>query len=61
MKRSIVLGALFMGAPVLAAAQSAQTLTDQQLEGRRLFQQSCGVCHTKPTITSPLKGAVGRK
>lgn len=31
-------------------------LNPAQAEGRRLFQQSCGVCHTKPTITAPLFG-----
>lgn len=31
-------------------------LNPVQAEGRRLFQQSCGVCHTKPTITAPLFG-----
>ena len=31
-------------------------LNPVQAEGRRLYQQSCGVCHTKPTITAPLFG-----
>ncbi len=31
-------------------------LNPTQAEGRRLYQQSCGVCHTKPTITAPLFG-----
>jgi mono/diheme cytochrome c family protein len=31
-------------------------LNPVQAEGRQLFQQSCGVCHTKPTITAPLFG-----
>ena len=34
----------------------AQALTDQQLTGMRLFNQSCRVCHTKPQMTSPLYG-----
>src|SRR5213596_2022442 len=33
-----------------------QTVTDQQLLGMRLFNQSCRVCHTKPQMTSPLYG-----
>jgi mono/diheme cytochrome c family protein len=33
-----------------------QTVTDQQLTGMRLFNQSCRVCHTKPQMTSPLYG-----
>src|ERR1700730_9751313 len=36
--------------------QNNQTLTDQQLTGMRLFNQSCRVCHTKPQMTSPLYG-----
>ena len=29
---------------------------DSQLEGMRLFNQSCRVCHTKPQMTSPQYG-----
>ena len=37
---------------------SAQTppLTDTQKSGRLLYEQSCGICHTKPTLISPLYG-----
>ena len=31
-------------------------LNQVQTEGRRLYLQSCGVCHTRPTITAPLFG-----
>ncbi len=31
-------------------------LNPAQAEGRRLYMQSCGVCHTRPTITAPLFG-----
>jgi mono/diheme cytochrome c family protein len=31
-------------------------LTDQQKLGRRLFEQSCGVCHTRPTLISGMYG-----
>jgi mono/diheme cytochrome c family protein len=46
---------------VLAAwpqGASAQTpaLTDTQKSGRLLYEQSCGICHTKPTLISPLYG-----
>lgn len=27
-----------------------------QMLGRRLFQQHCAVCHTQPTLTSPMYG-----
>ena len=37
-------------------AHGPADLNPVQAEGRRLYQQSCGVCHTKPTITSPLFG-----
>jgi len=42
-----------------ARAQQAggdRTLTDKELLGMRLFNQSCRVCHTKPQMTSPLYG-----
>src|SRR5690349_10173954 len=38
---------------VLAAEEH---LNDQQQLGRRLFEQSCGVCHTRPTLVSRLYG-----
>jgi mono/diheme cytochrome c family protein len=47
---------MVLGVASSAMAQSGPSLTQQQLEGRQLFQQSCGVCHTKPTLTSPLFG-----
>jgi mono/diheme cytochrome c family protein len=41
----------------LPRAASAQTqLTDTQKLGQRLFEQSCGVCHTRPTLVSGLYG-----
>ena len=33
-------------------------LTDTQKLGERLFEQSCGVCHTKPTLVSGMYGPV---
>ena len=54
------------GALFIAGASCAQAADDQafgpadlspvQAEGRRLFSQSCGVCHTKPLITAQLFG-----
>ena len=38
------------------ASAAEEHLTDQQQLGRRLFEQSCGVCHTRPTLTSGLYG-----
>ena len=48
----ILLGA----APGTASAQQTAALTDSQRQGMQLFGQHCGVCHTKPTILSPLYG-----
>ena len=47
--------------PQLASAQAgagAAALNDQQLLGRRIFTQSCGVCHSKPAITAGQYGPV---
>lgn len=41
-----------------AAGASGAALSDTQLLGRRLFTQSCGVCHSKPVITSGQYGPV---
>jgi mono/diheme cytochrome c family protein len=38
-----------------ACAQSAQ-LNDTQRQGRALFNQSCRVCHTPPSLNAPLYG-----
>ena len=56
MKRSFILAVLALNTGVCTTLARAEDLTVQQLQGRQLFQQSCGVCHTKPTITSPLFG-----
>jgi mono/diheme cytochrome c family protein len=47
---------------MLALAGAAQTtiaaeeLTGQLQLGRRLFEQSCGVCHTRPTLVAGMYG-----
>jgi len=41
----------------LAQENAGKTsLNEADQLGRRLFEQSCGVCHTRPTHTSPLYG-----
>jgi mono/diheme cytochrome c family protein len=40
--------------PQVASAQAG--LDDTQRLGQRLFEQSCGVCHTRPTLVSGLYG-----
>lgn len=52
MKRGI---AGFLAALPLAAFAQGEP---QHLEGMRLFNQSCRVCHTKPQMTSPQYGPV---
>jgi mono/diheme cytochrome c family protein len=41
--------------PMATLAQPASP-ADQQVFGMRLFNQSCRVCHTKPTLSSPQYG-----
>src|ERR1700684_2602526 len=41
---------LLIAMPQSASAQIV--LNDTQKLGERLFEQSCGVCHTKPTLVS---------
>src|SRR5216684_7720054 len=40
--------------PQVVSAQAV--LNDTQKLGQRLFEQSCGVCHTRPTLVSGLYG-----
>jgi mono/diheme cytochrome c family protein len=51
-----VLSVLFVlvAGPLAALAQpGGSPLSEAQLVGMRLFNQSCRVCHTKPQMTSP--------
>ena len=58
----VAICAFFIVWPFTTLAQQAETLTDAQRTGRQLFEQSCGICHTRPTLTSPLYGpALSRK
>jgi len=45
---------LLAALPQIASAQ-VQLSATQKL-GQRLFEQSCGVCHTRPTLVSGLYG-----
>ena len=49
-------GLLLAALPFATFAQA--DLNAHQLEGMRLFNQSCRVCHTKPQMTSPQYGPV---
>jgi mono/diheme cytochrome c family protein len=59
-----LLATVLTAVPQLAFAQAGgastagAALNDTQLLGRRLFTQSCGVCHSKPVITSGQYGPV---
>lgn len=59
MKRTVWIALiLFILGPerLFAAGQHAHPLTPQQQLGRRLFEQSCGICHTRPTLVSGMFG-----
>jgi len=58
MGRSLPVFALLVGAAALYAqpSEADDRLSDAQRLGRRLFEQSCGICHTKPTLASGLYG-----
>jgi len=52
--RLCLVSCLFAALPQIASAQVQLTAT--QKLGQRLFEQSCGVCHTRPTLVSGLYG-----
>ena len=49
---------LLAGAPQVsfAADHHPSHLTPQQQLGRRLFEQSCGICHARPTLVAGMFG-----
>ncbi len=52
----LLFAAAIPGAGAQEHGHGPADLNAAQTEGRRLYQQSCGVCHTRPTITAPLFG-----
>jgi len=55
MKRSLWIALLLLvGAPRVFGDENH--LNSQEQLGRRLFEQSCGVCHTRPTLVSGMYG-----
>src|SRR5262245_42835570 len=52
---SLVLTAFLTAIPQAARAAD-EHLNDQQRLGWRLFETSCGVCHTRPTLIAGLYG-----
>src|SRR5580765_6233 len=41
---------LMLASPVVFAGQAGDGLNDQQRLGRRVFAQSCGICHLRPSL-----------
>ena len=41
---------LMLASPAVFAGQAGDGLNDQQRLGRRVFAQSCGVCHLRPAL-----------
>jgi len=50
---TLILVMLSAGPPAATAQPARAPLKDTALQGMRLFNQSCRVCHTKPQVTSP--------
>jgi len=48
--------ALMLPAALLSAPAACAELSELQLRGRALFNQSCRVCHTPPALNAPLYG-----
>ena len=55
MRRALIVLVLLAASPQVALAAD-EHLNDQQLLGWRLFETSCGVCHTRPTLVAGLYG-----
>jgi mono/diheme cytochrome c family protein len=56
MKRIAWIGLLLLASAQGAAAQPADNLNDQQMLGRKVFAQSCGVCHLPPSMGAKTYG-----
>ena len=56
MRTGAAIFALALALPLQAVCAQPASLDDRQLQGMRLFNQSCRVCHTKPQLVSPLYG-----
>jgi mono/diheme cytochrome c family protein len=56
MKRSALTFLLVLAALPQGALAADEHLNDQQKLGWRLFETSCGVCHTRPTLLAGMYG-----
>lgn len=54
MLRSVWMVSLLVAGVSQSALAQHDELNPQQQLGRRLYEQSCGVCHTRPTLVSKL-------
>ena len=68
MKRSAWIAVILLAAISQGVFAAEIHLNEQQKLGRRLFEQSCGVCHTRPTLlpacmvrNSPKRAPAGGK
>jgi mono/diheme cytochrome c family protein len=53
--KGVIAVLLVAGTPALAPAAEVE-LNEQQKLGWRLFETSCGICHTRPTLIAGLYG-----
>ena len=56
MKRSAWIVLILLAGVSQGVFAADDHLSEQQKLGRRLFEQSCGVCHTRPTLVSGMYG-----
>ena len=56
MKRSGWIALMLLAGASQGGFAAEDHLNEQQKLGRRLFEQSCGVCHTRPTLVAGMYG-----
>jgi mono/diheme cytochrome c family protein len=56
MRRTSMAAALALAAFTYSASAAELQLNETQRLGVRLFEQSCGICHTRPLLTAGLYG-----
>jgi mono/diheme cytochrome c family protein len=56
MKYSVWIALMLLAGLPRGVFAAKDHLNEQQKLGRRLFEQSCGVCHTRPTLVSGMYG-----
>ena len=56
MKLSVWIALILLSGVPQGLFAAEDHLNEQQKLGRRLFEQSCGVCHTRPTLVAGMYG-----